>query len=294
MLPVTEYPYPVLVVGNVTVGGTGKTPMAIWLAKFLAGAGLVPGVVSRGYGRSSEKTCLVHPDSDPRDVGDEPLVIARRTLAPVAVARRRVDAIDLLLAETSCNAFVSDDGLQHLALGHDISIAMVDSADGMGNSMCLPAGPLRERKGALERAHFRLSYESSEASVYRVAPALSVATSVKERTRQRGLAAFRDTPVNAVAGIRNPQRFFKALGDAGLEHADYPFKDHHQFVQSDFDDFDDPDVPLLMTEKDAVKCERFARPNWWSASLDVEPDGEFVDALRKRLDACLAASSAIS
>ncbi len=277
-----NFDYPVLVVGNVTVGGSGKTPLTIWLVKYLKNNGFNPGIVSRGYGRDTTQTLRAYPDSDPKQVGDEPVLIARHTQQPVAVAQKRADAVNKLLAETDCNIFISDDGLQHLALKHDISIAVVDF-DGMQNSMYLPAGPLRERKSILNHVDFILTNESTQNLSYHTTLKVSQVCNIKNRSDCRKLESFSGCQVHAIAGIRNPQRFFSLLNQHGIKCQTSEFPDHHEFRESDFENIDNPQTKILMTEKDAVKCETFARSNWWAVAIDVEPDNNFKNKLLNKI-----------
>lgn len=270
-------------VGNITVGGTGKTPLAIWLANYLKTGGYRPGIISRGYGRNTAQTLSVTIRSNPDDVGDEPLLMARRTNLPVAVAAKRSDAVDMLLNETDCDIFISDDGLQHLALKSDLSIALVNSDELFGNAFCLPAGPLREPKHRFEKADMKVCSGSKYEGMYHVEMVMPRARNLCDGTQTRTLESFRDETVNAVAGIRNPQRFFDRLRGQEIEVREHPFQDHHRYAESDFIEFDSSEVALLMTEKDAVKCSAFARPNWWAVELDVVPEKKFTEDLELHL-----------
>ncbi len=283
LLRSTRIDKPVIVIGNITVGGSGKTPLTIWLANHLQDLGYSPGIVSRGYGRDTDAALRAYPGSKPHEVGDEPVLLSRSTDAPVAVARNRAEALGLLEAETDCDIFVSDDGLQHLALEHDLSIAMLDDARGMGNSFCLPAGPLRERKALLERVDFLVSRDSRCGNAYAIRAMPTDARNLCETHHTRNLESFCRDPVVAIAGIRNPQRFFSTLQQLGIDCDTHEFPDHHVFCERDFSVFDHPGVSVLMTEKDAVKCEAFARPNWWAVGMRVDPDPEFVAALSARV-----------
>ena len=279
----SEFQQPVLVVGNITVGGTGKTPLTIWLANYLKASGYQPGIISRGYGRNTTQALSVQTHSAPDNVGDEPLLMARRTNLPVAVAAKRSDAVNMLLNGTDCNIFISDDGLQHLALKSDLSIALVNGDELFGNAFCLPAGPLREPKHRFEEADMKVCSGSKYEGMYHVEMVMRHARNLCDGTQTRSLESFRDEPVNAVAGIRNPQRFFNRLRDQKIEVCEHPFQDHYRFTASDFIEFDSSEVALLMTEKDAVKCSAFARPNWWAVELDVVPEKKFTEDLKLHL-----------
>ena len=259
LLRSTRLPVPVVVVGNIFVGGTGKTPLTIWLVDELRRAGLRPGVISRGYGARNDTPVEVQPESAPADVGDEPALIARRAQCPVVVGRRRVEAAHALLAaHPEVDVIVSDDGLQHYALHRDVEIVLCDER-GNGNGWLLPAGPLREP--ASRRRDFtvfnagrlpngipedalRMGLEGETAE-----PLSGGAAPVPLRDlRQRG------SRIVAAAGIGNPSRFFTLLRRAGLEFAELPLPDHYDFAQNPFTQVD-ADL-ILITEKDAVKCAR--------------------------------------
>jgi tetraacyldisaccharide 4'-kinase len=264
----TRLAVPVIVVGNLSVGGTGKTPLVLWLTEQLKGRGLAPGIVTRGFGGRVRGPRLLDATAEPADAGDEPVLLQRRAGVPVAVGRDR-PAAAALLQRAGCNLIISDDGLQHYALERDCEIVVVDGLRRFGNGRLLPAGPLREAPQRLRRV---------DALVVNGGEAAAVASgSLLEQTfamglvagsavalvggEQRALAAFRGAPVHAVAGIGNPRRFFAMLRDAGLELIEHPLADHAQIAA---DDICFPDRnPVLMTEKDAVKCGRLADDRHW-------------------------------
>ncbi len=282
LLRVRRFPVPVLVVGNISVGGTGKTPLVIWLVEHLKSLGLRPGVVARGYGgRASHWPQQVRPDSDPVMVGDEPVLIASRTQRPVCVAPDRPAAVQALLDHTDCNVVVSDDGLQHYALGRDLEIVVIDPQRRFGNGLLLPAGPLREGRGRLKRVDFRLTQGIGSRGEYRFELGHAMLQPVSGEGETRPLSDLRGQQVHAVAGIGEPKRFFDLLRRAGLEVIEHPFADHHPFRSQDLD-FND-DLPVLMTEKDAVKCRPYARPDLWALRVEAVPDQVFIDRLDKRL-----------
>ena len=265
---------PVIVIGNITVGGTGKTPLVSWAARHLQRMGLRPGVVSRGYGGTATTwPQQVRADSDPRVVGDEAVLVARHAGCPVAVGPDRVAAARALLTHQSCDILLSDDGLQHYALGRDLEIAVLDGVRRLGNGMRLPAGPLREGPRRLRSVDMVVVNGQGMAGEFsaRLRPGAAVNLVTGER---RALRAFRGIPVHAVAGIGHPARFFDMLGHAGLEVMTQPFGDHHRFAQKDVSFCDG--APVLMTEKDAVKCEGFAETNHWSVPVELQPDAGFV------------------
>jgi tetraacyldisaccharide 4'-kinase len=278
-------PVPVIVVGNISVGGTGKTPLVIWLAALLKANGFKPGIISRGYGGSrSIWPQLVTGNSDPDLVGDEPVLIARHTGCPTAVAPRRNQAARALLNEYDCHVLISDDGLQHYSLIRDIEIAVVDAQTGLGNGWCLPAGPLREPLWRLREVDFVVIHGTSKGAQYAMALHGDRVVNLRDRGISRSLDSFRHVPVHAVAGIGNPARFFDMLKMRGLEVHVHAFPDHHRFQAVDIE-FGDA-RPVLMTEKDAIKCRAFAEPHYWylpvSAALDEHLAKQVLNLLRSR------------
>lgn len=271
---------PVIIVGNIPVGGTGKTPVVIWLAKLLKAAGYTPGIVSRGYGGHAEIwPQQVRPDSDPSTVGDEAIMIARRCGCPMAVGPDRVAALKALKkAHKNVNIIISDDGLQHYALRRDIEIAVVDGERRYGNGYCLPAGPLREPVTRLESVDFQINNGGTpEESEFAMHLKIGAVHNLASPEQTRSLDDFRGTRVHAVAGIGNPQRFFKRLQEQGITVDEHPFGDHHKFEEQEISFDDQTDV--LMTEKDAVKCERFANKNHWYVTVDAVMDEKLEKAL---------------
>ncbi len=276
-------PVPVIVVGNITVGGAGKTPLVIRLVEFLRARGCRPGVVSRGYGGKARLPRLVLPDGDTRETGDEAVLLARRCACPVMTGKDRVAAARALRGQ--CDVIVSDDGLQHYRLARDIEIAVVDGARHFGNGFCLPAGPLREPVTRLKQVDMVVvnggSAGRGEFSM-RLQP-LSW-RNLCDETNTREFAAFGGLTVHAVAAIAHPQRFFNTLREHGLSIIEHPFPDHHPFELADLDFA--ADRPVLMTEKDAVKCKRFAKPNYWylpvEARLDDSFDARLTQLLKER------------
>jgi tetraacyldisaccharide 4'-kinase len=279
---------PVIVVGNLTVGGTGKTPLVLWLASVLQSAGYRPGIVTRGYG-GSEATQEVAPDSDPAQAGDEAVVLARRSRCPVWAGRDRVAAgRALLAAHPACNAVLSDDGMQHYRLARDVEIAVVDGERGFGNGLLLPAGPLREPRSRLR---------SVDAVVINGEPRTRLQAPVVARMRLAGevfrnvshpdlcvtRAQFASRTVHAVAGIGSPKRFFDHLAGLGVQFVAHPFPDHHRFDAGDLAFARGETV--LMTEKDAVKCAAFARESWWYLPVEADVDRALADMVLAKLKA---------
>jgi tetraacyldisaccharide 4'-kinase len=282
LLPARTLPVPVIVVGNLTVGGTGKTPLVLWLVEFLRAEGWRPAVVCGGYGgRMTRHPQQVRPDSSPEMVGDEPVLIAQRTRCPVAVARRRALAAEELVRHTDSDIIVCDDGLQHLALDRDIEIAVVDGDRRFGNGRCLPAGPLRDLPGRIRtvdlvvangraaRAEFLMEYESLPLRALR------------DETRTLDVDALRGRDVHAVAGVGNPARFFSWLRAHAVHIIKHEFPDHHPFRASDLS-FGDG-LPVVMTEKDAVKCRAFAADDWWYVPVRARLPGALQHRLRTLL-----------
>ncbi len=272
LLPTYRAPVPVVVVGNITVGGTGKTPVVIALLEALQARGLKPGVVSRGYGAGEgDYPRLVRPDSDPTSAGDEPLLIARRTGVPVVIDPDRPAALRRLLEEGGIDIVLSDDGLQHYALERDMEIAVVDAQRGLGNGFCLPAGPLREapaRLASVDYVLYRGSESVEDGVYYRSRDWVNLRTG-----ESRSLEAFAAVgELVAIAGIGQPQQFFDSLRDLGLTFGEQVFADHHAYGPGDFAAL--AGRTILMTEKDAVKCAEFAGSEAWYLRIDaVLPEG---------------------
>lgn len=274
-------PVPVIVIGNITVGGTGKTPLIIRLAEILKNEGFKPGIISRGYGGKARSwPQWLDATSTADNVGDEALLIAKQTGCPMAVSPRRVDAAKLLLEQSDCNVILSDDGLQHYALNRDIEIAVIDGERRFGNGYCLPAGPLREPIERLQTVDFVIvNGEKSEDHEFSMLIAGDTAVNLVTG-QQKNLSAFSANPCHALAGIGNPERFFKLLASAGIACITHSFPDHYKFQTNDiiFPD-SDPAMPVLMTEKDAVKCMAFAGEQHWYVPVKAVPESGFVERL---------------
>ncbi|WP_028079323.1 tetraacyldisaccharide 4'-kinase [Solimonas soli] len=259
---------PVIVVGNISVGGTGKTPFTIWLVERLREWGWQPGVVSRGYGgRAAGYPHEVRTDDEPAVCGDEPLLIAQRARCPVVVDPDRVAAARRLVARGGVDIVISDDGLQHLRLARDLEICLIDGRRGLGNGALLPAGPLREPPARLASVDLVVVNGAAHAP-YAGALRMDLETAAPRRLLDgtaREFAAFRGERVHAVAGIGDPSRFFAGLVAAGLDVVPHAFGDHHAYRPADLA-FGDT-RPVLMTEKDAVKCRAFADARLWAVPV---------------------------
>jgi tetraacyldisaccharide 4'-kinase len=268
-LPATRLGCKVVVVGNITVGGTGKTPLVIALARYLGDSGLKVGILTRGYaGRAAQWPRRVSADSDPCELGDEAVLLARKSGVVVFAGPDRCRAGQALLGYSPCDVIICDDGLQHYALQRDVEIATVDATRGNGNGFCLPAGPLREPESRLREQ--AVSLHLSPTAVYRVSNPADT----------RSLESFAGESVHAVAGIANPQRFFQMLRGAGLDIEAHRFADHHAFRSGDVAFGDDN--PVLMTEKDAVKCQSFLHTNLWCVPIEVQLEPGFGQWLLKK------------
>ncbi len=280
---------PVIVVGNITAGGSGKTPLVIWLAEFLRNNGYVPGVISRGYAREGDAVCAVSAQSSAAEVGDEPLLISRRTACPVVVGRNRLEAAQTLLQKNpQVNVLISDDGLQHYALKRDMEICVVDGVRGFGNGLLIPAGPLRETTARLNQVDAIIvngddTNNSIKTNTYRSSMELLGTTFLSLQNAQHTARAenFNDKKIHAVAGIGNPARFFAHLKNLGLQFTEQAFPDHHVFRAEDIA-FENAEV-ILMTEKDAVKCSEFAHEQCWSLAVSAELNAAFGELVLRKL-----------
>lgn len=284
LLRSTRLKVPVIVVGNISVGGTGKTPLVVSVVETLKRAGYRPGVISRGYrGKARSWPQQVRPDSDPVMVGDEPILISRRTRCPMAVGPKRVTAGEALLKYSDCDIIVCDDGLQHYALRRDAEVLVVDGARRFGNGFCLPAGPLREPVRRMQKVDWVVSNGTAAQGEFAMQYEGDTLVNLYDENQTIPLVELKGSGVHAVAGIGNPQRFFERLAQAGLDVREHRFPDHHLYLPRDLDYGNS--VPIIMTEKDAVKCQRFARRNMWYLPISVKLDNEFEQQLLKRIEA---------
>jgi tetraacyldisaccharide 4'-kinase len=276
--PVQRLGVPVVVVGNFTAGGTGKTPLVIALAGYFSARGWRPGIVSRGHGRQSSAPLRVDAATPAALCGDEPRLMFERTGLPVLVDRDRVAAARAAIA-AGCNLVLADDGLQHRRLGRDVEIEVIDGDRRYGNGLLLPAGPLREAPRACD---FRvLNQGVPRGDEWPMRLRLGDALPLEAGPPPQALAGFAGTPVHAVAGIGNPARFFAALRAAGLQLVEHPFADHHAFR---IEDFAGLRGPILMTEKDAVKCRGLGLDDAWAVPVAAELPDAFFTALASKLE----------
>lgn len=275
-------PVPVLIVGNITVGGSGKTPLVLWLAEYLKQNGYRPGMVSRGYGGKAESwPQTVTPESDPLLVGDEAVLLATRSGCPMVVGPDRVAAAEQLLEEYPVDVIISDDGMQHYRMKRDIEIAVIDGERRLGNTHCLPAGPLREPVSRLASVDFVVTNGKAKTGEWQLTMDGAEAVQMREN-RHRQLNEFSTSPVHAVAGIGNPQRFFEFLRRKGLEMTEHAYPDHHPYSKGELDF--PGDAPVLMTEKDAVKYFKYSGERHWFVPVTASLPDEFGHRLLAALE----------
>jgi tetraacyldisaccharide 4'-kinase len=288
LLATTRLPVPVVVIGNVTVGGTGKTPLVIWLAAFLRERGRRPGILSRGYGGTAARPAAVPVDGDPGRYGDEPVLMAQRSGCPVWIGADRVAAgRALLAAHPDCDVIVSDDGLQHYRLARDVEIVV--HAHGARNDWMLPAGPLREPPARVSEADALVVRDgpAGAASAEFAGPVFSLSLeggtfhNLLNPAASAGADRFRHRSVRAVAGIAHPQRFFLHLQHLGIDFTAHPYPDHHAYRAEELA-FPGAEA-VLMTEKDAVKCQRFADERHWALRVDAKVDPALGDLVLNKL-----------
>ncbi|MES9853429.1 MAG: tetraacyldisaccharide 4'-kinase [Candidatus Thiodiazotropha sp. L084R] len=278
---------PVIIVGNITVGGTGKTPLIVWMAQQLIEWGYRPGIITRGYGGQSKHwPCEVRSDSRAEQVGDEAILLMRHSGCPVYAGPDRPIAAEQLISNHQCDLILSDDGLQHYALDRDLEIVVVDGQRRFGNGYCLPAGPLRETPKRLSKVDFVIVNGDARPGEYQMSVSGSMAIALNGELAPKTLVEFSDSRVDAIAGIGNPERFFSMLEASGLRIDRHPFPDHHLFSADELTAYSGNTV--LMTEKDAVKCEEYAQSNHWyvPAIAKVDPEFEklFMTKVKRLLD----------
>ena len=270
---IRKFSVPIIVIGNITVGGNGKTPLAIWLVNRLKKQGFQPGFISRGYGRKIKDGLLqvVTPNSDPCLVGDEAILLAR-TDCPVVVGVDRPAAIEHLLKNFSCDIIISDDGLQNYSLSRDIEIVVIDSDRQFGNGLCIPAGPLREPKSRLDKVDFLVIKQLRPVEIYQL----------KNPEKKVNFEELQGKTVHAVAGLGNPKSFFCQLELLGAKLIKHVFPDHYFYKKKDLQFKDDKII--LMTEKDAVKCKEFDDERLFCLSVAVEIPERFLQSFFQQLE----------
>ncbi|WP_312934039.1 tetraacyldisaccharide 4'-kinase [Pseudomonas sp.] len=286
--PAYRAPVPVIVVGNLTVGGTGKTPMILWLIEHCRQRGLRAGVVSRGYGaKPPELPWRVEAQQPAELAGDEPLLIVQRTGVPLMIDPDRSRAVQALLAAEPLDLILSDDGLQHYRLARDLELVLIDAARGLGNRRCLPAGPLREPVERLQAVDAVLyngaAADTEQGFAFQLRPSVLVNLLTGERQPLDHFPAGQ--AMHAVAGIGNPQRFFNTLQALGWQPLVHAFADHAAFTPQALSF--SPSLPVVMTEKDAVKCRAFAKADWYYLAVEAQPSAAFGDWLDGQLQRLL-------
>jgi len=272
-------PVPVIIVGNISIGGTGKTPLVVWLTRYLQTQGWRPGVLTRGYrGQATNWPQVVKPDSEPQLVGDEAVLLARRCDCPVIAGPNRVIAGQVLIQNYACNLIICDDGLQHYTLQRNVEIAVIDGQRRLGNGLCLPAGPLREPPQRLCECDLVVTNGLAVTGEFSMLLQGTHAVKLGNISHVKPLADFVNDEVMAIAGIGNPERFFKMLETYGLRLQKRPFPDHHAFCKEDFIGL--TQHKILMTEKDAVKCEQFLQDfDAWYVPINAELEPALIAEL---------------
>ena len=280
LISITKINVPTIVIGNIVAGGTGKTPLVIWLAKHFKDKGFLPGIVSRGYGGTYLSNIeLVKPTSNPLLVGDEPVIIARNTNCPVVVAKIRAKGAKELVEKYNCNIILCDDGMQHYSLARDIEIAVIDGQRRFGNNYCFPAGPLREPKSRIFKADLIVSKYNARTCEHKMDYTYHQLVSLNELSKTIPISDLHGMTVHAIAGINNPDHFFSYLRSHKLELIIHKFPDHYSYTEDDVK-FDD-NFPVVMTEKDAVKCLNYSSDKHWYIPISAELSKSFVCDLDK-------------
>jgi len=280
-------PVPVVVVGNLTAGGNGKTPMVIWLVEHLQQRGYRVGVVSRGYGgKSAVYPLVLNTQTTTQQAGDEPVLIYQRTGAPVAISPKRTEAVQALLQQGELDVVITDDGLQHYALQRDFELVVIDGVRRFGNGWWLPAGPMRERAARLKTVDACVA-NGGVAQSGEIAMKLQALDAVNLASGERRPATALSHVV-AMAGIGHPPRFFATLEKLGVEVEDeVPFADHQDYALAQLAALTKSGQTLLMTEKDAVKCRHFAQPDWWYLPVDAVLPADQAERLLQDIEKLL-------
>ena len=272
---------PVIVVGNLTIGGTGKTPLVKYIATKLIDKGYRPGIVSRGYGGSFKETLRVNENTSVKETGDEAQILAKLNI-PFYIDKNRVRAVKKLIANHDCDVIISDDGLQHYKMGRDIEINVIDGKRRLGNNLTFPAGPLRESKSRLKTVDFVVNNSGpTKDNEY----LMNIIPSKFVHLKSGKSYSVEDWPmhnqVHAVAGLGNPGRFFDLLDKLGFDIIRHPYPDHHNFSSNDIFYLDH--LPIIMTEKDASKCKDFDNNKIWYLTIDADVNNKFIDDLEDKL-----------
>ncbi len=275
---------PVVVVGNITVGGSGKTPLVLWIAEFLKSKGWRPGIVSRGYGAPETAPRAATIASKAEEVGDEPVILSRRSGCPVWVGVDRAAAIRALRqSDPHVDVVILDDGLQHYRLRRDVEIAVLAARE-LGNGRLLPAGPLREPASRLKTVGAVVANGFTKGGYYPMRLEGATLHRMTDSSERRAASEFRGQKMHAVAGIGDPNRFFLHLRALGIQAIPHRFPDHHPFRPADLAFGDE--LPVVMTEKDAVKLRHVAQPQWWVLPVTARLEPAFGDWLLGKLNEC--------
>jgi len=277
-------PVPVVIIGNITVGGSGKTPLVLWTLQWLQASGWRPGAISRGYGAAvGAEPIAVNADSNPYEVGDEPVLLAQRSGYPVVVCTKRAAAARFIIDHYDCDVIVSDDGLQHLGLGRCLEVVVIDGQRRFGNGFCIPAGPLREPLARLQSVELRVCNGNPRAGEIpmRLVPDTLVNVVSGEACGASEMAALKAKRCEAVAGIGNPNAFFTSLRNLGFTFTEHAYADHHRYTSHDLERIGVGQRAIIMTEKDAVKCRQFRYADCWYLPITAEPGPEYDNALRR-------------
>jgi tetraacyldisaccharide 4'-kinase len=276
-----DFDIPIVVVGNITVGGSGKTPIVIALIKYFKNQGKKVGVVSRGYGsKSNPKSLNVNKDTSPYNSGDEPLLIATQSEVPVMVNPNRVQAVKDMIATHNVEIIISDDGLQHYAMGRKVEIVVIDGKRRLGNGFFLPSGPLRESPGRLKSVDFLINNGALWPGEFssNLIPKMFVNMVTLE---EQPLDFFTDKKCHAVAGIGYPQRFFDTLNELNIDVLTHSFPDHHHYSEDDL--LFSSKYPIIMTAKDCVKCKEFTTDQMWYLQSEADLSDDFFTKLETKL-----------
>lgn len=281
ILKVNQSKVPLVVVGNITAGGTGKTPIVISIVNYFESKNKKVGVVSRGYGgKYSQESMEVISSSSPIECGDEPLLIKQQTKAAVAVSKKRFKAVEFLNHKYLLDVIISDDGLQHYSMGRQIEIAVIDGKERLGNGLFLPSGPLRDSKNRLNSVDFIINNGSSLDG--EISSQLEAKGFINMLTnKKKDLDFFKGKKCNAVAGIGQPNNFFSILESYGVKVISKSFPDHYQFAEKDL--IFANEYPIIMTSKDCVKCTPFASDQMWYLDVTAKIESDFYHQLESKL-----------